>query len=70
MKIVNFNGLTRDVTEEDGFAMIFSNNDRQTEDNIRMSLREVQLMSSLIHPYIVRFKEAFIDEELQRLCVV
>jgi NIMA (never in mitosis gene a)-related kinase len=34
------------------------------------SLNEVRILASIDHPYIVSYKEAFIDEESSSLCII
>ena len=39
------------------------------KDQIQSSLNEVKILSMMKHPYIVRYKEAFIERE-KYLCIV
>jgi len=54
MKVVNFNGITKDIRDGgDKNNLLFSRNDICSNDKIKIALKEVQLLSSIVHPYIV-----------------
>lgn len=40
------------------------------ERELENALNEIRILSSLNHPYIIGFKESFIDWEAQELCII
>jgi len=40
------------------------------ESDMRSALEEVRILSSIRHPHIVKYKEAFFDADKEQLCLV
>ena len=40
------------------------------EKELENALNEVRLLASINHPFISRYKEAFVDEDSESLCII
>ena len=56
-------------TKSDNFPD-FDKMEDAPESDMWSALEEVRILSSIRHPHIVKYKEAFFDAEIEQLCLV